>query len=184
MSSNLIGAAIKKARDGRIVSPIPASNEGFARMMSFTTLARIALVAAFAATAAGCSTGGQLSSGLTARMDQGGAQLNKAEAIGIINHYRSTVGVGPLTEDPVLSATAATMAAAYAKTGRQASKPDGTIEIRYSAGYPTFAETFSGWRNSGQDSQVMSGGSATRAGIAVVYEPTSPYGVYWVVIVG
>ena len=153
-------------------------------MMFLTTLARIALVVAFAMSAAACSTGGQLSSGLTARMDQGGAQLNKGEALGIINHYRSTVGVGPLTEDPALSATAATMAAAYAKTGRQASKPDGTIEIRYSAGYATFAETFSGWRNSGQASQVMSGKTPTRAGIAVVYEPTSPYGVYWVVIVG
>ena len=153
--------------------------------MSLTALARTVFVAAaLALTVAGCSTGGGLSSGLTARMDEGGARLNTSEAIGIINSYRSTVGVGPLVEDPALSATASTMAASYAKTGRQQSKPDGTIEIRYSAGYATFAETFSGWRNSGQDSQVMSGRTATRAGIAVVYEPTSPYGVYWVVIVG
>jgi uncharacterized protein YkwD len=151
-------------------------------MTSPLTLARIACVAALLAVA-GCSTGGGLSAGLTQRMDQQGVQLNRAEAIGIINAYRATVGVGALIEDPTLSATAATMAASYAKTGRQASKPDGTLEIRYSAGYSTFAETFSGWRNSGQDSLVMSGGSATRAGIAVVYEPTSPYGVYWVVIV-
>jgi uncharacterized protein YkwD len=167
-----------------MVRATPASNEGFARMMPLTILARIALVAALAGGLAACSSGGQLSAGLTARMDQGGAQLNRAEALGIINHYRSTVGVGALTEDAALNATAATMAANYAKTGRQASKPDGTIEIRYSAGYATFAETFSGWRNSGQESQVMSGKTPTRAGIAVVYEPTSPYGVYWVVIVG
>jgi uncharacterized protein YkwD len=151
-------------------------------MTSPLTLARIACVAALLALA-GCSTGGGLSAGLTQRMDQQGVQLNRAEAIGIINAYRATVGVRALVEDPSLSATAATMAANYAKTGRQASKPDGTLEIRYSAGYSTFAETFSGWRNSGQDSLVMSGGGATRAGIAVVYEPTSPYGVYWVVIV-
>ena len=152
-------------------------------MMSLTTLARIALVGGLLAVA-GCSTGGGLSSGLTARMDQGGAQLNKGEALGIINHYRSTVGAGPLVEDPTLSATAATMAANYARTGRQAPKPEGTMEIRYSAGYATFAETFSGWRNSGQASIAMSGNQATRAGLAVVYEENSPYGVYWVVIVG
>ena len=153
-------------------------------MISFAPLARIAIAATLTLALAACSAGGGgLSSGLTARMDEGGARLNSSEAIGIINSYRSTVGVGALVEDPALSATAASIAASYAKTGRQQSKPDGTIEIRYSAGYATFAETFSGWRNSGQDSQVMSGGSATRAGIAVVYEPTSPYGVYWVVIV-
>ena len=66
----------------------------------------------------------------------------------------------------------------------QATKPEGTAEVRYSAGYATFAETFSGWRNSDQKSLVMSGTSVTRAGIAVVYEENSPYGVYWVVIVG
>src|SRR5690606_22343785 len=118
------------------------------------------------------------------RMDSGTAQLNKAEALGIINAYRSTVGVGPLTEDPSLSALADTTARTYARTGRQATKPEGTSEIRYSAGYATFAETFSGWRNSDQKSLVMSGSSVTRAGIAVVYEENSPYGVYWVVIVG
>ncbi|RYE09244.1 MAG: CAP domain-containing protein [Hyphomicrobiales bacterium] len=153
-------------------------------MTRLTTLARIGLVATLLAVA-GCSTGGGgLSAGLTARMDQSGAQLNRGEALGIINAYRSTVGAGPLTEDATLNATAATMASNYAKTGRQAPKPEGTLEIRYSAGYATFAETFSGWRNSGQESIAMSGPSATRAGIAVVYEENSPYGVYWVVIVG
>jgi uncharacterized protein YkwD len=152
-------------------------------MMLRTTLARFAIVAALVVLAA-CSAGGRLSSGLTDRMDSGTAQLNKADAIGIINSYRSTVGVAPLTEDPSLSALADTAARNYAKTGRQATKPEGTSEIRYSAGYPTFAETFSGWRNSDQKSLVMSGSSVTRAGIAVVYEENSPYGVYWVVIVG
>lgn len=148
-----------------------------------TTLARFAIVAALVVLAA-CSAGGRLSQGLTDRMDSGTAQLNKGEAIGIINSYRSTVGVGGLVEDPALSAMAETAARNYAKTGRQATKPEGTSEIRYSAGYATFAETFSGWRNSDQKSLVMSGSSVTRAGIAVVYEENSPYGVYWVVIVG
>jgi uncharacterized protein YkwD len=152
-------------------------------MMLRTTLARFAIVATLVTLLAACSTG-RLSPGLTDRMDSGTAQLNKAEAIGIINSYRATVGVGPLVEDPSLSVTAEQMARSYAKTGRQAPKPEGTAEVRYSAGYATFAETFSGWRNSDQKSLVMSGTTVTRAGIAVVYEENSPYGVYWVVIVG
>jgi uncharacterized protein YkwD len=151
-------------------------------MMSATTLARFAVAAILVVVLAACSST-RLSDGLTQRMDSGTAQLNSAEAIGIINSYRGTVGVGPLIEDPALSAQAKTIAANYAKTGRQATKPEGTSEIRYSAGYSTFAETFSGWRNSPQQSLVMSGTSVTRAGIAVVYEENSPYGVYWVVIV-
>lgn len=151
-------------------------------MMIATTLARFAVAAILALTVAACSST-RLSDGLTQRMDSSTAQLNSAEAIGIINHYRTTVGAAPLMEDPALSAQAKTIAASYAKTGRQVAKPEGTSEIRYSAGYATFADTFSGWRNSGQQSLVMSGTGVTRAGIAVVYEENSPYGVYWVVIV-
>jgi len=146
------------------------------------SFARFALCALVVVALAACSST-RLSDGLTQRMDSGTAQLNTRDAIGIINHYRSTVGVGQLIEDPALSAQAKIMAANYAKTGRQATKPEGTSEVRYSAGYATFAETFSGWRNSNQQSLVMSGSSVTRAGIAVVYEENSPYGVYWVVIV-
>jgi uncharacterized protein YkwD len=151
-------------------------------MMIATTLARFAVAAILTVSVTACSST-RLSDGLTQRMDSGTAQLNSAEAIGIINSYRSTVGVGALVEDAALSAQARTIATNYAKTGRQATKPEGTSEIRYSAGYSTFAETFSGWRNSDQQSLVMSGRSVTRAGIAVVYEENSPYGVYWVVIV-
>ena len=147
-----------------------------------TTLARFAVAAILIVGASACSST-RLAEGLTQRMDSGTAQLNTADAIGIINHYRATVGVGPLIEDPALSAQAREMAAHYARTGRQSPKPEGTSEVRYSAGYSTFAETFSGWRNSDQKSLVMSGSSVTRAGIAVVYEENSPYGVYWVVIV-
>ena len=151
-------------------------------MMIATTLARFAFAAILTVALAGCSST-RLSDGLTQRMESSTAQLNTADAIGIINHYRATVGVGALVEDPALSAQAKTMAANYAKTGRQASKPEGTSEVRYSAGYSTFAETFSGWRSSQQQSLVMSSNNVTRAGIAVVYEENSPYGVYWVVIV-
>ena len=178
-----VGVATQTPSAARNLQLFPFLNIGPARMMLRTTLARSAIAVALLALAA-CSTGGGLAPGLTQRMDSSTAQLNKSDALGIINSYRATVGAGPLVEDAALNATAETMARNYAKTGRQAPKPDGTSEIRYSAGYATFAETFSGWRNSGQQSIVMSGNSVSRAGIAVVYEENSPYGVYWVVIVG
>jgi uncharacterized protein YkwD len=160
----------------------PTPDRRPARMMLPTTLARFAFAALLTITLAACSST-RLSDGLTQRMDTGGAQLNVAEAVGIINQYRGTVGVGALVEDPSLSAQAQLIASNYAKTGRQAAKPEGTSEIRYSAGTATFAETFSGWRASPQQSLVMSGKTVTRVGIATVYEEASPYGVYWVVIV-
>lgn len=152
-------------------------------MMIATTLARFAIAAILAVALAGCSST-RLADGLTQRMDSSTAQLNTADAIGIINHYRSTQGVGALMEDPSLSAQAKMMAANYAKTGRQASKPEGTSEIRYSAGYSTFAETFSGWRNSAADAAALVDKGATKAGVASVYDANSPYGVYWVLILG
>jgi uncharacterized protein YkwD len=149
-----------------------------------TAVARFALPVALMLGLAACGGGQMLSSGLTARMDAPGAQLNRAEALGIVNQYRGTVGAGALVNDPALDAAAQQLAASYAKTGRQSPKPDGTIEVRYSAGYSTFAETFSGWRGAPQNSAALSDKSATRAGIAAVYEANSPYGVYWVMIVG
>jgi len=58
----------------------------------------------------------------------------------------------------------------------------GASNLRH--GYATFAETFSGWRGAPQNSAALSDKAATRAGIAAVYEANSPYGVYWVMIVG
>jgi uncharacterized protein YkwD len=146
--------------------------------------ARAACAALLVLALAACGGGGGLPLGLTQRMDSPGAQLDRAQAFAMINQYRSTVGVAPLANDPSLDAAALQAAMAYAKTGRQTPKPAGTIQIRYSAGYATFAETFSGWRGSPQDSAAMTDRSATRAGIAVTYEANSPYGVYWVIIVG
>ena len=88
-------------------------------------------------------------------MDMPHAQLNRAEAIGIINNFRTQSGAAALAEDANLDATAQALAAQYAKTGKQPAKPAGAVQIRYSAGYFTFAETFSGWRNSPQDAPAL-----------------------------
>jgi uncharacterized protein YkwD len=148
-----------------------------------TLLTRVALVGLLTMGLAACGGGG-LPNGLTQGMDKPGAQLNRQDAFNIINQYRTSVGAPPLADDPSLDAAAQSAVVTYAKTGRQVPKPPGTTQIRYSAGYATFAETFSGWRNSPQDSAVLTDKNATRAGIAVTYEATSPYGVYWAVIFG
>lgn len=132
--------------------------------------------------ACGETAGGGLAPGLTARMDAPGAALDRAGAIGIVNQYRSTVGANALTGDTTLDATAQSLAAQYASTGNAPKLPAGAVAIRVSAGYPNFAETFSGWRNSPADASVLASTSATRAGIASVYDAKSTYGVYWVLV--
>lgn len=147
-------------------------------------LSRATLCVAVGLSLAACSSGGALSPGLAARMDLPGAQLDRAEALGIVNHYRQTSGVPALTEDAGLDSTAQTLATQYMRSGKQPARPDGAVQVRYSAGYFTFAETFSGWRNSPTDAAALADRSATRAGVAAVYDSKSPYGVYWVLVLG
>ena len=143
-----------------------------------TALAALAL-----STLGGCSsTPAGLSSGLTARMDQPGARLDRTEALGILNQYRATTGAPALRGDAGLDAAAEALAATYLRTGSQPTLPAGAVAVRYSAGYANFAETFSGWRNSPPDAAVLAERSATRAGLAVVHDANSNYGVYWVLL--
>jgi len=128
---------------------------------------------------------GSLAPGLVARMDRPGAVLDRAEAINIINQYRMTRGAGPLIEDTGLNAAAGVLARRYSASGTPPQKPDtGIVQIRFSAGYANFAETFSGWRNRPQDADAIADPAATRAGLAVVYAPNSAYGTHWVLLLG
>ncbi len=148
-----------------------------------TKLIRAALAAFAIAAVAACSSGGTpLSGGLTARMDQRGASLNRTEALGILNAYRSTTGTAALSGDTALDTSAQNLAADYARTGNAPSLPAGARAMRVSAGYANFAETFSGWRNSPADAAVIADGTARRAGLGVAYDPNSTYGVYWVLL--
>src|SRR5690242_21533054 len=108
-------------------------------LAAFRALPLIAALALALALALGaCSSGGgALSPGLAARMDTPGAQLNRVEALGIINNFRTQSGAGALTEDAGLDAQAQQLAQQYAKTGKQPAKPSGVVQIRYSAGYFT-----------------------------------------------
>lgn len=146
-------------------------------------LPRLLLTGLLALTIAGCSMGGGggLAPGLTARMDNPGASIDRVEALNLINHFRTSTGGSMLVADAGLDTTAQNLAAQYAQSGTPPKKPAGSTAIRFSAGYYDFAETFSGWRNSPADAAVLKQ-SATRAGLGAVYDANSSYGVYWVLI--
>jgi uncharacterized protein YkwD len=137
---------------------------------------------AFLAACSGGPSGTPLHPGLTARMDQPGASLDRAQALGIVNQYRATTGAVALSPDTGLDLAAQGLAAQYAASGTPPVMPESAIGISVSAGYANFAETFSGWRNSPPDAAILTRPTATRAGIASVYDPNSTYGVYWVLL--
>lgn len=132
---------------------------------------------------AACSPGGgSLSPGLTARMDEPGATLNRSEALALINDYRRSQGAAELAPDASLDEIAQQLARQYAATGSRPDRPDGIEGLRISAGYATFAETFSGWRNSPEDSDYLTASGVDRAGLGVIYNANSTYGIYWVLV--
>jgi uncharacterized protein YkwD len=151
-------------------------------------IAALGLTLATGLIVAGCSSFGGggpapagLASGLTARMDQPGAQLNRAQAVDLVNAYRATRGVGALRSDAGLDGTAQALANQYAQTGNAPGTPAGMTVMKLSAGYADFANTFSGWRNSPADAAGLAV-PASRAGVAVAFNPSSSYGVYWVLV--
>ncbi|WP_052731984.1 CAP domain-containing protein [Devosia geojensis] len=150
------------------------------------TLAAAALAALLAACSAfsGGGAPAALPAGLSARMDQPGASLDKAQALGLVNAYRASVGAGALTADAGLEAQAQQLANQYAASGTSPRTPEGVAAMRSSAGYATFAETFSGWRNSSPDAAALATAGARRAGLAVAANPNSAYGVHWVLLLG
>lgn len=151
--------------------------------------ALLPLVAVLAgATLAACSMGGgggssaiALAPGLSARMDQPGATLDRAQAIGMVNAYRATNGLPALVHDVALDGTAQALADQYAQTGTPPRAPQDLTVMKLSAGYATFAETFSGWRNSPADAVALRA-TAAKAGIAMAYNSSSSYGIHWVLV--
>jgi hypothetical protein len=149
--------------------------------------ARLIAVLMTGALLAGCSFGfggggGGLAPGLVAPMDRPGAVLVRREALNIVNQYRASTGASALGGDSALDSLAQSLATQYSASGNPPSLPPNVKAIRISAGYSNFAETFSGWRNSPADAAVLADAAAHRSGIGVAYNPTSSYGVYWVLL--
>ncbi|MEM8876631.1 MAG: CAP domain-containing protein [Pseudomonadota bacterium] len=129
---------------------------------------------------------------------QPGARLNESNARDMINGYRSSNGVTQVQLNSSLNTLARSYAAALAANARTAPnvRPDGRLKSRLisvgynaadvdesvTAGYYTFAEAFSGWRDSNTHRKVMLKANATEMGIAAAYAPNTKYKVYWVLI--
>lgn len=127
---------------------------------------------------------------------QPGAELDATSAASMISGYRANNGLPAVTLDPELMKLAHAQAEVMAKrdkldhgAGRpfvQRLKASGYDAKRaaenVSAGYHTFAEAFSGWRDSNPHRANMLLAGATRMGIAAVYTPASKYKVYWSLI--
>ncbi|MBA5778556.1 CAP domain-containing protein [Stappia sp. F7233] len=123
------------------------------------------------------------------------ARVDAATAAQFISTYRMQNGLGGLTLDPALQraaeAQAGAMAAANDVNASRSAENNlkarlanaGTGEVyaveNVSAGYRTFAEAFSGWRESPKHNAVMLDARATRMGIATAYVPGSKYKVFW-----
>ena len=140
------------------------------------TLRPILLCAAMASAllVAGCSfvggggggtSAGALTPALSARMDQPNATLDSVQAINLINAYRATQNMPPLTADAGLNGTAQALASQYAQTNVAPTKPQ------------------AGWRNNAADAIALTA-NATKAGVAVAFNPSSSYGTYWVLVIG
>lgn len=130
---------------------------------------------------AACTPTG-LPTGLTARMDAPGAQLDRAEALNIINQYRASRGAPALVLDTGLNTMAQTLAAKYATSNTPPKQPDAASAIRVSAGYTNFAETFSGWRSRESDAAALNAPNHKRMGLGVAYSANSTYGTHWVIL--
>lgn len=131
-------------------------------------------------------------SAIYTRLDKAGAEIDTAAALSMINAYRQSKRLAPLSEDSSLSSEAGTIAATAARDDKStfgqmpdmAQGPSGSSRVvRVSAGYYTVAEAFSGWRGVPQHDAAMLTPNATRLGIATARAPNAKYKVYWTLIV-
>lgn len=153
-------------------------------LLSAAALASVLVLAGCSSFGGGGSASpGALAPALSARMDQPNATLDSVQAINLINAYRATRNMPPLTADSGLNGTAQALASQYAQTNVAPSKPQALVQMKLSAGYSTFAETFSGWRNNPADAVALAA-QASKAGVAVAFNPSSSYGTYWVLVIG
>ncbi len=123
------------------------------------------------------------------------ARLDPVTAARFINNYRANNGLPPVTIDPRLNAIAADQARYMADRNdvttalqaerqtatrlRTAGYPFSLAVENVSAGYHTFAEAFSGWRESRIHNENMLNPAVRTMGIATAFVPGSKYKVFW-----
>lgn len=131
------------------------------------------------------------------RLDAAGRSLDLPSSFAMINLYRANAGQPPLQPDPALQRLAEAAAARMASENRVLTEAELTLPAAFaangikaasyatnlSAGYRTFAETFSGWREAKLQNAHMLSPGPRKAGLAAVWRPGTKYAVFWVMIV-
>lgn len=158
-----------------------------------------AVVAFAAGLLAGCSSAPEVAPATPAfyqRLDSTGGQVDPASSLGMINQYRANQGAAPLAWDPVLARIAQEQADRMASLDRVQSNEEAKIDGRLaaagvgyklyltnlSAGYRTFAEAFSGWRELKQHNANMIDRRVSRVGLATAQAPGSKYKIFWAMV--
>jgi uncharacterized protein YkwD len=131
------------------------------------------------------------------RLDLTGRQVDGPSSLGMINQYRGNNGLRPLALNPVLTEVARRAADRMGQAGKVLSADEiqlgaqltqsgyryKTYVANLSAGYRTFAEAFSGWRELKENNAHMLDGRATEVGLATVYVPGSKYQIFWALVI-
>jgi uncharacterized protein YkwD len=131
--------------------------------------------------------------GMYRNLAEAGARIDAETAAEMIGSYRRNHGLKPLALDPALMRVATAEADAMAAAAKPASADGAKAKAaragyrapaaNVSAGYQTFAEAFSGWRESAAHDRVMLDAGADRMGIATAYAPGTKYRVFWTLVV-
>ncbi len=147
---------------------------------------------------AGCS-GGPIEPPTPAfyqRLDQTGGSVDPASSLAMLNEYRAKRGAAPLVWDPALARVAAAQASRMAALGRVQSAEEAKLDralaaegiafrtqlSSLTAGYRTFAEAFSGWRELKSHDAVMTDPRVSRIGLATAQAPDSKYRIFWAMV--
>lgn len=129
-------------------------------------------------------------------LEQAGAVLDVNHAASIISAYRANKGLGPVSVDLQLVALAQSHATQQARANKVGHTVGGAFAARIkgleqaravsvenvSAGYRTFGQAFSGWRESKRHNDNLLSSKVTRLGIAKAVNSNSKYRVFWTLI--
>lgn len=131
------------------------------------------------------------------RLDISGRAVDPESSLSMINLYRANNGLQPLIWDPALARIAQAQTDEMGRLDRVHSTEEAQLPAEFSragigyasylanftAGYRTFAEAFSGWRESKMHNATLLAPRATRVGLATSYVPNSKYKIYWTLVV-
>lgn len=124
------------------------------------------------------------------------SRLDIQDAVQVISSYRASKGLPPVQLDPELVILSQNHANAQAKANKVGHEIGGTFSKRVktlnqsrsvsvenvSAGYRSFAEAFSGWRDSKRHNANLLNKDVSRFGIAKAVNSKSKFKVFWTLV--